>query len=574
MANMLYFFSKNLVMHRVVRIILLFLGLQSCLVAFSQDLVIDGGFEDVSILVDSSKDEVIRYNKWISLTPVPHWTRSGAPYFPNYLKRRKGASDVIDEDYVPFAGQCYMACFNFTLRNLHQGRLRKKVKKGRTYKVSFKVKVISDYYGRDKVEQSINGKIGVMFTTKSLNSPKILPTLRNHHIELKPSVVLDEYSFDCEEQWITFSELWKADKDYSHIIVGNFVDIIKSYEIGLGYLKGVLYELDNLSVVEVSSFDETRIGKDSVSNCTELTSKQQDFRLSSRVEFDSTLYHYYNLVQEAESSIIDKQYTAAGSLYWKAFQLKKPFSIDYFNFYFLLKLDTINNKNYLVKLRDRKLRYGSNANLRNQIDSILYLDQKCRMDGSGIERQDMANALFLIDLYRRGVDLSEDVIGHSGMERLIVVLLHLSRYEQFGQIKDYLYSLTRKGKFYNRDFANLIDSYVKNNTQQISFYYTESAFPIFTKFVIPQLDSALLAQIDRDRKSVYLENLEEQYQKQFFNFNNGYENFNFGTFFTILPGEEFASPAERKEYLLQEEEMIQDMKKKYEHITIKEKKRD
>ena len=56
--------------------------------------------------------------------------------------------------------------------------------------------------------------------------------------------------------------------------------------------------------------------------------------------------------------------------------------------------------------------------------------------------------------------------------------------------------------------------------------------------------------------------------------NNGYENFNFSEFFTLLPGEEFVSPAERKEYLLQEEEMLRDLKKKYEHITIREKKRE
>jgi len=560
------------------KLILIFFSLLPQIIQ-TQNLVIDGGFEDVTLLLNESGEQIYRYNKWMSLLPLKHRTKNGAPYFPEFLKRKRTNDNKIIRYYTPYEGNCFLECFHPSLRNLYQNKLIRNIHKDSIYKISFKLKVISDFYLKNKVEKSINGKIGVWFTTKSLNDSISRKILMNPKIKLIPSVVVDNYSYDCEEKWISFSEIWKADKDYKYIIIGNFEKIIRGDEIGYYVIKGVTYDIDNLKVIEINSNTSLKIGEETITDCSQIKENIKDGKdsflypeFNKTIPFDSTVNEYYSLIQKAEESIINNDFSIAISLYFKAFNIKKPYFEDYFNLKNLLNSDTGSYKIELDSLRSFNYSFGCiNKNVCSQIDSIFRLDQHCRMKNDSIALQDSSNFEFLKHLYESDESISEISIGHNSMNRLNTLLLHHSRYKFFKLMLNYLYRETRNGNFRNRDFAFLIDSYVKfNNTlNDESYYCTDCAIPIYTKFVIPKMDSSKIGIYNSRRKAIYIEPLSDQYKKQYYNFKNGYNLFNFYTFFTMFPTDPSIPDSQKLKFIEQEKKIISKLKAKYGEIEIR-----
>jgi hypothetical protein len=545
---------------------------------FSQNLVIDGGFENITLSIVDEK-EFYNYNKWISLTPIDHITRNGAPFFPEYIKRSKNKGSKKIAYYTPFEGNSYLTCIVANVRNLHQGRLIKPIKAGCIYKISFNLKVISDYYSKNKVEKSINGKIGVWFTTKSLNDSISRKVLMNPKIKLIPSVVVDSYSYNCEEQWISFSEVWKADKDYKYIIVGNFEKIISGNEIGYHIIKGVTYRIDNLKVEKLLDNKKYIIGKEIISDCVNDDSESIEYDIfktpvfENNVTIDENLRSYYKIIHEAEQAIIESNYLQASHLYLEAFKYRKPFFKDYFNLKNILKLDTLVNKEMIQILAAKKYRFNpEDTMLYNKIDSIFSLDQASRNSNNSIKTQDSLNNVFLVKLYSKKTKLNERTIGANGITKLITILLHLSRYKSFDKLDEYLFQATLDGDFRNRDFAFLVDSYVKNNSildKSQSYYCTDCAIPIFSKFIIPPIDSLSLIKYNNNRKSIYLEQVNEQFNKQYYNFKNGYELVNFYEIISMFPTEKSIPESQKHKFLNQENKIIEELKQKYGKIEIR-----
>lgn len=134
-----------------------------------------------------------------------------------------------------------------------------------------------------------------------------------------------------------------------------------------------------------------------------------------------------------------------------------------------------------------------------------------------------------------------------------------------------MYKDVLKGNFDNRQFASLVDSYYSNNVsgdRTESYYYTASAYPLFTQFVIPELDPNLVKEVNERRQHIGLESLENQYRKQLYNFKYGYKDYEFYQFFTYYPTEEFCTEEEKIIYLEKENEMVEELKQAYDELII------
>src|SRR5690606_723935 len=136
-----------------------------------------------------------------------------------------------------------------------------------------------------------------------------------------------------------------------------------------------------------------------------------------------------------------------------------------------------------------------------------------------IGAQDSSNHNFVLQVLQNNV-ISEQNIGITGMMNLEIILLHLSRYKHFSELIPMLAAQVSQGNFNNRTFATLLDGYYEyhiSRSKTNSRYLTQSIYPIFSKFLLPEWDAEYILEIDKRRAAIGLEGIQDQYRKQFYN---------------------------------------------------------
>ncbi len=286
---------------------------------------------------------------------------------------------------------------------------------------------------------------------------------------------------------------------------------------------------------------------------------------------DTLVLKYYQWVFKAESYIITNQPDSSVAAYLNAFRLKRPSFRDFRNARSGWKQMGTEDSTTIKEIVDlRNSSVLKNQELANQIDSISQLDQSVRTEKGGIGVQDSLNHIFVLNMYNNYV-VSEETIGVNGMTNLGIVLLHLSRYPRFKDLIDKLWLEVLIGNMDNRTFANLVDTYYEYNisySKTNSYYMTHSIFPVFSQFLFPNLDSDFINEIDKKRMVIGLEGIQDQYKKQFYNFKNGYREYEFYQFFNYFPSEEMCTEEEKKIYLEKEKILVEELMQKYENIVI------
>ncbi len=287
---------------------------------------------------------------------------------------------------------------------------------------------------------------------------------------------------------------------------------------------------------------------------------------------DSAVLLYYALINAAEASVLDSNFVEAMDHYLKAFRLKYPFWRDYRNAKTVLKYadtkDSLLTKQFLelTKPADK-----SSNPITSQIDSIFRLDQESRMNKAGkIGAQDSSNHRFVLHILQNN-PISEQNIGINCMVNLENVLLHLSRYKHFSDLIPLLADQVSEGNFNNRTFATLLDGYHEyhiSRSKTGTVFLTQSIYPIFSKFLLPDWDTEYILEIDRKRAKIGLEGIQDQYKKQFYNFKYGYREYEFYQFFTWFPAEEFCTEEEKISYLEKEKTMIKEFMEKEKNLMI------
>lgn len=211
----------------------------------SQNLITDPGFEKVNRFFDGI-DTVYEYKQWKSLLTFKKQSPDGLPQYSKYIKWHRNNRYL--KYWLPFEGDSYMFSHIVYFRNLFQTQLITRLSPGLQYKISFKYKILSDGFSKEKIEFSINDKIGVMLTTKDMTDSTGLRIFRNNKIELNPQIVLDSFNADSLNLWLEFTRYYVPKKSYSYFIIGNFQPLIGSHELGYHPIRGVSYRIDQVSI--------------------------------------------------------------------------------------------------------------------------------------------------------------------------------------------------------------------------------------------------------------------------------------------------------------------------------------
>lgn len=214
----------------------------------AQNIVPDPGFELVTRFYDG-KDTVFTYKYWKSLLYSKQPSPDGIPIFSVYSKRKP--YDRFLNFWVPYEGDSYMFSYYVYLRNLFQTTLIEEMERGQVYKINFKYKVLAHGFSKQKREDSINDKIGVMFTSKDMSDSTGIAAIKNMKKVLRPQISIQSFLADSISTWQDFTYYFKADKVYQFLIIGNFQKLIESYELKNVPLTGISYRIDNVSVERV-----------------------------------------------------------------------------------------------------------------------------------------------------------------------------------------------------------------------------------------------------------------------------------------------------------------------------------
>ena len=593
----------------------------------AQEYVPDPGFESV-VIKNKNKGETFYYQQWKDVSlPQPKYTLNGAPKYSVYHSR--ASKDKINEKTnEPAAGDGYLICIYAYFRNLYQCKLNKPLKKGQTYKVQFKYKVLHDKMPLAQVYNAVVGNLGCLFTTKDLSDSIGIKTLSNLKINLQPHIALD--TFDVEnnnKKWTDFEGYFTADRDYTYMIVGNFRKLLDQSELSYHIIKGITYRMDEVYVSLVEEDIGLKESKDKKTLSQNLEAADRAYREKIQAELqnmyqllevklpyskqEDSLAKYYKYVSDAEMAIIEGDYTKSLAAYCNAFDYTYPFLRDYINasrlvskFHVLdstlhsrllatsnriftqanmhkkilqnlMNKDTVFHKSYVHSLMESPLLTQIKPNTKidstliNHIDSLTSLDRYVRLeDKTRIGIQDSLNYVAIKELYKKYPEISERTVGRKGMQNLYLMFLHISRYAY----KDWIPIIkkeTLKGHFDNRQFAALVDFYVKNiirDEEGKSIYMTEMAYPVYTQYIIPIYNRQKMEAVNKQRSKMFLESLERQQIKQLYNFRNGYQMFNFYEYFTLLPPYAFQPDSEA--LLEKEKRMIAELKERFPKLLI------
>lgn len=534
----------------------------------AQNLIPDPGFEDVSIIFDG-EDSVYQFKHWQSLVPFKKRSSRGRPIYSRYVKQAQ--DQRYNYFWSPYEGDAFfMAHFNHQ-RNLYQTKLKHPLELGRRYRVSFMYKVLADFYSNTKVENSINGKIGVQFTVSDMNTPERAAKYFDQSNHFQPQFAVEDYDASHNNFiWVPFEYVFEAKHPYQYLTVGNFTRILEVHESPPGnVVKGVTYRIDNVDVYQVA--DTVPLTTNEGKKRKPAIDTSSGFVLNFDQKLEEGLMQYYRLSAKAENFVLEQTYDSAYYCYKAAFQYKWPYVRDYRN---AKAVQQLLAKSRPEILSENLIPIEENPKIdivaARQVDSIFQLDQSARMNGVGIAAQDSANYLFVTKLLETKI-LSEKTMGINSMRNFEIILLHLSRYPNFINLLNALYKSVHSGAMDNKQFASLADAYHGNFLSESlldNYYYTDTTYPVFQQFVMPYMTDYSQALINKKRALIGLESLEDQYRKQFYNFKNGYKDFDFYQFFTYFPAEEFCTEEEKFSYLEKEKVMIEELKQQYVDLII------
>ena len=537
---------------------------------FGQNLIVDPGFEDLQFNYEG-QDTLYEYTHWKSLTIKRKISKFGFPKYSTYKTFLQ--SERVKDAWKPYDGDSQLVPYVLHKQNLYQTKLLNPLVAGQKYKVSFKYRVIAYYIPKEKVALTINHKIGGRFSIKDYAKNDTIGQSNTTEFKQPPHFKISSYHPDSLYNWVNYVYYFEADWPYAYLTIGNFIPIANSIAEGNHPMKAISFRIDDVSVEPIKITDD-QLPKESdlyVPKGDTTSSASSSINFDKGLKIDSIAKAYYQWISKAENTVISAQFDSSYNYYHLAFQLKSPPFKDYRNATNVAnKLSKSNQPSFSDSLPQFKNTGKTDEKSSYQIDSIFQLDQLARSNNNNIGLQDSSNYLFLKNLFSTKT-LSEETIGFNNMQNLITILLHLSRYPHFNNLLIIMYKDVLKGNFDNRQFASLVDSYYSNiisGDRTKSYYYTASAYPLFTQFVIPELDPNLVKEVNERRQHIGLESLENQYRKQFYNFKHGYKDYEFYQFFSYYPAEEFCSEEEKAKYLEKEKDKVAELKQQYEHLII------
>jgi hypothetical protein len=553
-------------MNYIIILALIFTGVCSI---NAQNLIPDPGFEEVEFIFDG-KDTVYVYTHWQSLLPFRKITHFGHPKFSKYQKHTN--SEKALDAWKPYEGDSQFIAQHLNHKNLYQTKISHPLKVGKSYKLTMMYRVLAYMIEKNQAVAFVQNKIGGRFTVNDLCTKENQENFLSNTFKYPPHFSISDIHPDSLFRWIKYEYDFVADRPYQYLILGNFIPIVKTEVEAAHPAKGVSYRIDMVSLEEVNTFDSQNVLLEISQNFDELIDAVELKGFNVIAQIDSMSSAYYQWIFKAESFIIESKPDSAMMVYIHAFDHKKPLFREYRNVKTLQKKGDISDTMFITRLLDQiSMPESKLSEISQKIDSIFRLDQDVRSTNfANFGSQDSANFLFLLSLADEKT-ISEQTIGINGMRNLEVILLHLSRYAFFDELIPVLTKQVEKGNFDNRQFASLVDSYYSNVISGDIFetyYYTTSAYPIFTQFVIPELDPDSIKLINERRNLIGLESLESQYRKQYYNFKYGYRDYEFYQFFTFFPAEEFCTEEEKTLYLEKEKELVEELRQKYRNLTI------
>jgi len=326
----------------------------------------------------------------------------------------------------------------------------------------------------------------------------------------------------------------------------------------------------------------------------------------------SGLREYYTNINNAELAIIEKEYLKASQLYYKAFEYKVPFMQDLQNSNNIdkkLPFDSVRFQNQLVLWRRISTNYNStkeylnfivkfypnidsniilsyypvidtvknisklNKKLIAKVDSLEQKDQyirKNKVTSQEFRSTDTSDYYSLLKLFS-DYKINENTIKKKGIYSIDLILLHASRYG-FTEWIPIIYKEVMKGNYSNRRFAALLDSYLQNNFStnlDSSAYAYISGFALYDKYVIPknELTAKNLEKINKRRNILMLDNYKNQQKKQIWNFRNS-NKITFYEYFSYIFVFPEASEQEKTEAKKEQEQILSNIKKKYNDLLI------
>jgi len=224
-------------------------------ISFAQrSLIKDGGFEAIKHF----ENGLFKYLHWDEVHFFKNETKFGTPdynlYYTLYRPTMKAESTMIwDEYFKPKSGigLCYSQVQY--LKNLYQSELESNLQLGELYKIVLSIKIHSDNVDLKSVqERLIDAKIGVLLSVKDIAGDDGMRKLFvKETTKITPSIVFTIDPNKNISKWVEYSYIFKADKAYKYILIGNFNKLFNSWEIKPYEKKGVLVLYDDIGLYKI-----------------------------------------------------------------------------------------------------------------------------------------------------------------------------------------------------------------------------------------------------------------------------------------------------------------------------------
>ncbi len=533
----------------------------------TQNMIRNGDFEDYRILEDG-----INYPAWNSNVV----DKSGA-LVKDYNRL---LIDSKEDTVTVIAGEKSLLSFHANPR-VFEYKLNEPLRMGKYYCLRFDYMPVAHKLPDFYVLKSFREKIGDRILSQS-------------GLEAFDQGKIDLYSNDFAELGINGGGgIYAPEQDLHYLLIGNDKPLNSYCSSSLFALDARFgYEFDAISLVEISKEEYHSLRREGIELLTRskqsaphhpkkknhgntITKKLKKLQKQyPQVENIRTYYHY---IHRAEDYLLQHNLKEAFTSYAKAFQYHRPFILDNANAYKCLwifpgLMDQQALLNYYRanngSVEDMKIRFErlakynpkyDNPKLRNvlfaeeygaasyfDIDSTLLTELKIidekdqtnnrQLDAFTLSEIDSSNLSELLELYHSYPEISERTVHSDGMNAIYLTLLHNTRYANADWIEP-IYRDVKRGFFPAKEFADLIDSYFKNNYSQDAqtimectnkVYMTETVYHLHGSFVY--FDGMLTHQPELNltlREEIYLDSYQSQLRKYFYNFKNVHKS---GTF--------------------------------------------
>lgn len=264
--------------------------------SFSQNLVLNGSFEDS----EKCAEDLQQFDKNVKYWNIP--TSGSTDLFNDCtefedlqpLNNYQGSQATSD-------GQNYAGCYFYGIddyREYIQGSLSESLIIGNRYKISFKISLA------DKSDMAIK-EIQVMLTDSIIKSWGTIPITKNRIRNKKIKnftleIISDDY-FSDKEHWIELSTEFIATESANYLTIGNFKSnklTKKKKQKFFPKIKKAYYFIDNVKLISL----ETKSSKEELVN--DIIIEKEDFKLNKtytlqnvRFQFDSTILVDESLIE-------------------------------------------------------------------------------------------------------------------------------------------------------------------------------------------------------------------------------------------------------------------------------------